>query len=87
MRKVLMILLAMVVLGGCGVGSKVWIMKPGQTEEEYQTDRWECRTTAIDRTQPYIVIYPGSSGRNWKEVEKIFNQCMEEKGYRWEGKK
>lgn len=85
MKKMLVVLVMALVafmLSGCA-HEKIWVNP--NPDRNWDEDRLECREEGLRRTQPYLVQMFGSAGRNWKEYNKIWEDCLRSKGWQENG--
>ncbi|HUL21523.1 MAG TPA: PDZ domain-containing protein [Thermodesulfobacteriota bacterium] len=83
MKRIMWVLLAVVVLGGCAAHPKLVWAKTDYAEEEFKRDNYQC--TQESRTQWYgqgAVGIAVASANAEKSSRNLYQMCMEGHGYR-----
>ncbi|MGZ4857868.1 MAG: hypothetical protein ACXVZU_05870 [Methanobacteriaceae archaeon] len=79
MKKILLILPMMMLLGGCAATPKVWT-KQGATEEEFKRDNYECARQSKVSWSGGETDQTGLASAKL-QANKLYKMCMESKGY------
>lgn len=80
---VLVLCIAVLSLVGC---AKAWV-KPGGTDEAFNTDKYECLQRSQQQVTSYSYgVYGGSGGTEQKVNVSLFNSCMNAKGWSLQNK-
>ena len=79
MKKILLMLAVVMLLGGCATTPKVWT-KQGATQEEFKQDNNECaRQSRASWSGGESDEFGRASAK--LQANKLYKMCMESKGY------